>query len=222
MTRQPCGSVINPSGWSCFAHPSQTFIRHPIAINHYYPSISVTFKSTSRSPEDTLRTISSGWGTGLRWRWGQRGQQHSGALSPSHPSLAKKLSSYHRARRIRSKPSLRRWSSSRTGSRDGDEPYRYTASCGSHHPPDRRRWAQPFLSHLHPTDKLSPESSILSHHIGHFPSNVLHPTPSNLTSTARILECDLGVTIREAISNAGQTGAEEQMDQVADAAKAMA
>jgi len=33
---------------------------------------------------------------------------------------------------------------------------------------------------------------------------------------------DLGVTIREAVSNAGQTGAEEQMEQVLDVAKAIA
>ncbi|CAD6575119.1 MAG: hypothetical protein TREMPRED_001310 [Tremellales sp. Tagirdzhanova-0007] len=79
---------------------------------------------------------------------------------------------------------------------------------------------------------LGSESTILSHHLSH-----LQPTPSlppsltldntvlhsnnHFTNTARTLERDLGVNIREAISNAGQTGAEEQMDQVADVAKAM-
>ena len=77
---------------------------------------------------------------------------------------------------------------------------------------------------------LGSESSILSHHLSHLqptsslPSLTLDNTvfhSSHFTNTARTLERDLGVTIREAISNAGQTGAEEQLDQVADVAKAM-
>jgi hypothetical protein len=44
---------------------------------------------------------------------------------------------------------------------------------------------------------------------------------SSGTIVARTLERDLGVSLREAITNAGQTGAEEQMDQVVEMAKAI-
>ena len=42
-----------------------------------------------------------------------------------------------------------------------------------------------------------------------------------MSTTARLLERDLGVSIRDAIYNAGETGVEEQMDQVVDVAKAI-
>jgi hypothetical protein len=38
---------------------------------------------------------------------------------------------------------------------------------------------------------------------------------------AKSLEKDLGVTFREALSNAAETGMEEQMDEVVDVAKAL-
>ncbi|ORY31791.1 hypothetical protein BCR39DRAFT_587311 [Naematelia encephala] len=48
---------------------------------------------------------------------------------------------------------------------------------------------------------------------------------SNIASTrstiAKTLEKDLGVSIRDALSNSAQTGVEEQMDQVADIARAV-
>lgn len=38
---------------------------------------------------------------------------------------------------------------------------------------------------------------------------------------AQTLEQDLGVSVRDVLSNAGQTGVEEQMDQVVEVAKAL-
>jgi hypothetical protein len=72
--------------------------------------------------------------------------------------------------------------------------------------------------------------SILSQHLSLRPSNqttslLEHLPHTNLPSTkttttttssivAQTLEIDVGVTVREAISNAGQTGVEEVMEQV--------
>lgn len=53
-------------------------------------------------------------------------------------------------------------------------------------------------------------------------SNGTASTSSTTTSIiAQTLEQDAGVSIKEAISNAGQTGVEEVVEQMADTAKAM-
>ncbi|WVQ96571.1 hypothetical protein IAU59_003676 [Kwoniella sp. CBS 9459] len=85
------------------------------------------------------------------------------------------------------------------------------------------------------------ECSLLTHHLAHAPpptslqSTTTTTFTSTLTNTAssssastmsstrtivsRTLEEDLGTTLKEVMSNAMQTGVEEQMDEVADLAK---
>jgi hypothetical protein len=72
------------------------------------------------------------------------------------------------------------------------------------------------------------ESSILSHHLSHLPKpSIPQPLeqslPTNLSTgfIAKTLEKDLGVTFREALSNAAETGVEEQMDEVVVVAQAL-
>lgn len=88
--------------------------------------------------------------------------------------------------------------------------------------------------------KKSNEGSLLSHHLSHtiavkptnLPSLSLNPTsiPSTMLSATsattrtivgQVLEEDLGVTLKQAMSNAAETGLEEQVDQFTDATKAL-
>lgn len=78
--------------------------------------------------------------------------------------------------------------------------------------------------------------SILSHHLTlspHPPSlnttSLLHSHPNlaaSGSSTQSVItsaiEQDMGQTLKEVLSNAGQTGVEEQMDQVVEVAKVLA
>ncbi|WVF69062.1 hypothetical protein IAT40_003836 [Kwoniella sp. CBS 6097] len=84
------------------------------------------------------------------------------------------------------------------------------------------------------------ECSLLTHHLAHAPpptslQSTTTTTLTSITNTAssstastmsstrtivsRTLEEDLGTTLKEVMSNAMQTGVEEQMDEVADLAK---
>ncbi|OCF35072.1 hypothetical protein I316_03112 [Kwoniella heveanensis BCC8398] len=85
------------------------------------------------------------------------------------------------------------------------------------------------------------DCSLLTHHLAHAPpptslQSTTTTTLTSLTNTAssstastmssstrtivsRTLEDDLGTTLKEVMSNAMQTGVEEQMDEVADLAK---
>ncbi|WWC88240.1 uncharacterized protein L201_003146 [Kwoniella dendrophila CBS 6074] len=83
-------------------------------------------------------------------------------------------------------------------------------------------------------EAIGGESSLLSQHLSHVPQpttsvtqtlNTISgpPSTSSISSTRTLvtqtLEADAGVTLREVMSNALQTGVEEQMDEVAEVAK---
>ncbi|KAK8864128.1 hypothetical protein IAR55_001374 [Kwoniella newhampshirensis] len=86
------------------------------------------------------------------------------------------------------------------------------------------------------------ETSLLAEHLSHIrpPTTTLQTTTTTATTTSltatagstitsstrtivtQALEEDLGVTLKEVMSNATQTGLEEQMDQIVDVAKTLA
>nr|XP_031857418.1 uncharacterized protein CI109_007197 [Kwoniella shandongensis]KAA5524490.1 hypothetical protein CI109_007197 [Kwoniella shandongensis] len=89
--------------------------------------------------------------------------------------------------------------------------------------------------------EVAGETSLLAEHLSHIraPTTTIQTTTTTTTSTittttgttltsssktivTKALEEDLGVTLKEVMSNATQTGLEEQMDQVVDMAKTLA
>lgn len=83
-------------------------------------------------------------------------------------------------------------------------------------------------------DELTEDTSLLSSHLAHAPAPSALPVPSvpamptlpnpamfESSIIAQTLKEESGVSFREALSNATQTGVEEQMDEMVDLAKAL-